>query len=185
MTAPLVRGCPGSSRNRLRSLLPASLLLLLAVQHWPQNSNAFVAAPSSAAEAVQRRSIAAVLAVQVLGSSPAWAGDRDRASMIRNARNKYLPKIQERYKQLQADGQVTDEFLEGKSFKKFISALAGYGNIQRLSEIPDKFSKLLVQDSVDIEKLLQAKDYQNAMATLEKYRKDCPYGGGDFEWGGM
>ncbi|CAL1155965.1 unnamed protein product [Cladocopium goreaui] len=115
--------------------------------------------------------MAAAIASQVLlGPQSALAGDRDRLSMIIGVRKKFLPRILKSYKELQAAGTVTDEFLDEKKMKKFITALMSYGSIQRMDEAPDKISRKLQADAKEVEQYLVAKDYGKAMETLETYR---------------
>ncbi|CAE7215026.1 unnamed protein product [Symbiodinium natans] len=140
----------------------------------------FLALPS---KDLQRRAVAAALASQVLlPSVPAVAGDRDRTSMVIAVRRKFLPRVLAGYKKLQADGAVTDDFISGKDFKKFNTALDAYGSIQRLDEAPDKYSRKLQADARDVEQFLKAKDYQKAMEMLETFRQDIPAGPGSFVW---
>lgn len=142
--------------------------------------SAFVEVPK---QELQRRQMAAAIASQVLlGPQSALAGDRDRLSMIIGVRKKFLPRILKSYKELQAAGTVTDEFLDEKKMKKFITALMSYGSIQRMDEAPDKISRKLQADAKEVEQYLVAKDYGKAMETLETYRLDIPFGGGEFKW---
>ncbi|CAE7636452.1 CATSPER1 [Symbiodinium pilosum] len=132
---------------------------------WHQN---FVTVPG---KDVHRRAVAAALASQVLlQSAPAQAGDRDRASMVRAVRIKFLPLILEGYKKLQADKAVNDDFITGKKFKKFMVALDAYGSIQRLDEAPDKISRKLQADAKEVGEALKAKDYAKSMELLEVFR---------------
>ncbi|CAJ1330538.1 unnamed protein product [Effrenium voratum] len=144
------------------------------------STRAFLSTPG---QDVQRRTLAAALATQVLLPLPAQAGDRDRLSMVLGVRRKFLPRILKGYKELDAAKSVTDDFLEEKNLKKFVQALDSYGSIQRLDEAPDKISRKLQADAKEIKQLLVAKDYKNVMASLENYRLDIPGGPGEFGWG--
>merc|ERR1712014_553917 len=95
---------------------------------------------------------------------------------------KYLPRILEGYKQLQADGSLTKFVADEKGTKRFIDALTQYGSIQRLSEAPDKYSKKLKKDAKEVEELFEKGDYAGAMNMLETYRQDIPGSPGIFEW---
>eukprot|EP00930_Biecheleria_cincta_P059769 TRINITY_DN45495_c0_g1_i1.p1 TRINITY_DN45495_c0_g1~~TRINITY_DN45495_c0_g1_i1.p1 ORF type:complete len:169 (-),score=34.22 TRINITY_DN45495_c0_g1_i1:143-649(-) len=132
----------------------------------------------------QRRDVVTLLGSQVIfaGAMPAYAGDRDRATMVLNVRRKYLPRILDVYKQLQADGSLT-KFAEGeKATKRFIDALMQYASIQRLSEAPDKYSKKLKKDAKEVEAFFEKDDYAGVMSMLETYRQDIPGSPGNFEW---
>ncbi|CAE7479520.1 unnamed protein product [Symbiodinium necroappetens] len=164
-----------------RSAVATRLCCMVAVcsclASWHQN---FLTVPG---KDIQRRALAAALASQVLvPSAPAIAGDRDRTSMLIAVRRKWLPRILQNYKKLQADGTVTDEFISGKDFKKFIVALDSYGSIQRLDEAPDKYSRKLQADAKEVEKLLKGKEYQKSLEMLEVFRQDIPAGPGSFVW---
>lgn len=168
---------PGGPRTPLRGLVSCIGLVVLGAL---TQRSAFVEVPK---QELQRRQMAAAIASQVLlGPQSALAGDRDRLSMIIGVRKKFLPRILKSYKELQAAGTVTDEFLDEKKMKKFITALMSYGSIQRMDEAPDKISRKLQADAKEVEQYLVAKDYGKAMETLETYRLDIPFGGGEFKW---
>ncbi|CAK9060914.1 unnamed protein product [Durusdinium trenchii] len=168
--------------GRRRGLVASCLSLMVAwglVAQW----TAFLEVPQQ--QELQRRQILAIsagAAAQALPTPAALAGDRDRLSMVLAVRRKFLPKILKTYKELQAAGSITDDFLEEKKLKKFITALMSYGSIQRMEEAPDKISRKLQADAKEVEQFLLAKDYANAMKALETYRLDVPNGGGEFEW---
>mmetsp|Transcript_122280 Transcript_122280/g.260935 ORF Transcript_122280/g.260935 Transcript_122280/m.260935 type:complete len:191 (-) Transcript_122280:106-678(-) len=181
----------GAARSRRRAplrllvvLLSASAAALAACGALlrPATARLFVVTPGAPDAAVQRRHLAAALAAQaLLPAGAALAGDRDRASMIFNARRKYLPRIRTNYLALKEEGTITDEFLQTK-LKKFISALELYGSIQRLSEAPDKVSKKLEKDARKIKEACQSKDYGLVMTLLDEYQKDVPAGAGEFSY---
>merc|ERR1719310_2769507 len=161
-------------RKRRGHLLLAALLAAF---------GAWVFSSSRAFSALQRRSLVAAIAAEVLLPGPASAGDRDREQMVRNARRQFLPTILDSYKKLQADGEVSEKFATGKAGKKFVNALEGWGSIQRMTEAPDKISRKLLKDASAIEKALNARDYQQTMALLETYKADVPQlGASSFEW---
>ena len=171
---------PGGSTPRNRGGLIWSCIALVVVLGQLAQQSAFLQVPK---QELQRRQMAAALASQVLmAPQSALAGDRDRLSMVLGVRRKFLPRILQYYKELKAAGSVTDEFLEEKKMKKFVTALMSYGSIQRMEEAPDKISRRLQADAKEVEAYLKAKDYDKAMETLEVYRLDVPGGGGEFKW---
>lgn len=135
--------------------------------------------------ASSRRQLLSALTTQavLLPTSAAFAGDRDRATMVLNARGKYLKRIIEGRGELVAAGAVTDDFVE-KKLESFISALNLYGSIQRMQEAPDKISKRLQADAKEVKKMAKEKDYTKLIAALETYRQDIPAGVGEFSWEG-
>eukprot|EP00931_Biecheleriopsis_adriatica_P027802 TRINITY_DN16650_c0_g1_i1.p1 TRINITY_DN16650_c0_g1~~TRINITY_DN16650_c0_g1_i1.p1 ORF type:complete len:189 (+),score=48.65 TRINITY_DN16650_c0_g1_i1:69-635(+) len=177
---------PGQRRQHFLSrwLLVGLLGAVVVTNSCRAFRTAFLTVPSGE---VQRRTIAAALAAQVLlpAAQPAHAGDRDRASMLFNARKKYLPRMLKFYKKLKADGQITEQLMkanEGKDFKKFISALDSYGSIQRMSEAPDKISKGLMAQARDVEEYMKAGNYEKTIETLDAYQEGIPAGPGKFTW---
>lgn len=141
-------------------------------------------ASSPAAAPLQRRLLLAGLASQaLLDVQPALAGDRDRQTMILNARKRYLPTIREQYTKLKSEGAVTDAFLEA-DLKGLVNALNLYGSIQRMEEAPDKFSRKLLKDAKEIKEIALKKDHGALMTALEGYKDDVPDGPGKFEWDG-
>eukprot|EP00929_Paragymnodinium_shiwhaense_P114981 TRINITY_DN83547_c0_g1_i1.p1 TRINITY_DN83547_c0_g1~~TRINITY_DN83547_c0_g1_i1.p1 ORF type:complete len:173 (+),score=43.24 TRINITY_DN83547_c0_g1_i1:62-580(+) len=163
-------------RSGLLAVCVAAPLLL-----W--SANTFVTAPSQG-----RRQALSDLAVVSLGVvpalnvvQPAFAGDRERAQMVRNARNKYLPRILESYFELKKEGAITDEFAKGTGVK-LVKALDLYGSIQRLEETPDKYSRKLQKGAKKVEKAIEKRDYDGVMAALEDYRTNIPGSPGEFIW---
>merc|ERR1712007_146005 len=98
-----------------------------------------------------------------------------------NARMKYLPRILQYHKDLEAAGQITDEFVED-DLKKFVTALDLYGSIQRLEEAPDKYSRKLQKVAKSVGKFGKEKQYGEMMEALESYRSSVPAGAGYFQW---
>merc|ERR1719382_1734470 len=67
---------------------------------------------AAASAAPARRQVAAALGVSVLlPEAAAWAGDRDKASMVFGVRRVKMPIMIKTYARLKADGKITDEFV--------------------------------------------------------------------------
>merc|ERR1740123_106030 len=85
------------------------------------------------------------------------------------------------YRTLKADGEVTGEFKD-KQLKPMVNALKSYASINRLSEAPDKVSRLLNKDASTFYDFAKGREYDKAMTALEKYKADIPAGVGEFSW---
>jgi hypothetical protein len=167
-----------STRRSTRLLRSVGLVLAVTLSGVP--APAYVG--PQATQPLHRRDVAAALGASLmLPGLPAMAGDRDRASMLFGVRRQSMPKILKWYKQLKADGKITEEFL-ATGLKPMWKSLQSYGSINRLGEAPDKISRKLLKDADEFKVAAKGGDYAAAMAMLETYRNDIPAGVGEFTW---
>mmetsp|Transcript_48564 Transcript_48564/g.145029 ORF Transcript_48564/g.145029 Transcript_48564/m.145029 type:complete len:187 (+) Transcript_48564:2-562(+) len=159
---------------------PLSLLALLAACAALAGvaGTAYVATPPLAA---RRRAALALAGAALLPEAAAVAGDRDRAAELYGVRRLTMPVILRGYRGLQAQGEISDEFLQ-KDLKKMVRAMEAYGSINRVSDAPDKVSRKLQKDANKFAEAAKKKDYPKAMELLETYRQDVPAGIGQFTW---
>eukprot|EP00435_Cladocopium_sp_Y103_P066433 s399_g28.t1 len=179
MDAPPWQRMRGRGQTRLAFALITVSIVLGPCATW-------AAGPSALS---RRRTVQPVLLMgaSVLGES-ARAETIDLYSLVLRKKKKCLPTIVDGYKTLKNAGEVTDDFIE-KKLTKMVKYMREFGDANRVTpEYEDDVVKRLKKELslVDWANTFKAyaidKEYSKAMKTLEKYRKDVPFGVGVFEW---
>lgn len=115
-------------------------------------------------------------------SEAARAETIDLYSLVLRKKKKCLPTIVDGYKTLKKAGEVTDDFIETK-LTKMVKYMREFGDANRVTpEYEDDVVKRLKKEANTFKAYAIDKEYSKAMKTLEKYRKDVPFGVGVFEW---